>query len=213
MTNEQKARVTVKREHAIYGCAGIIDVYVDGVKLGGVANASKASFEIEAGKHCFESRFMGFETTDRTPFEIQAGEHIEICLRFYGSVLLATIFPFLYLTKKYRKFAVVINKCCGDKMMSQEKPAFETGGDKMMCQEKPAFETGGDKMMNQEKPAFETSIFIVLLVVTFFIPVIGIVVGAMNLKSPERNVQSCILLSAGLLAALYNMGTLLAYLG
>ena len=40
--SEQKARVTVKREHSFYSCAVIFGVYIDGAKVGSVANGGES---------------------------------------------------------------------------------------------------------------------------------------------------------------------------
>lgn len=57
--------------------------------------------------------------------------------------------------------------------------------------------------MNQEKPPFKTGAFIFLLIGTYFIPLIGIIVGAMNMKSPNRNGQSCALVGFGVIMFLW----------
>ncbi|MBP3557632.1 MAG: hypothetical protein J6K20_08030 [Thermoguttaceae bacterium] len=67
--------------------------------------------------------------------------------------------------------------------------------------------------MSDYKPAFETSVFVILLIATFFIPIIGIVMGAMNLKYPERNGQSVGLLSLGVIMALANFGVIMGAMG
>ena len=57
-------------------------------------------------------------------------------------------------------------------------------------------------MSNEEdKQPFETSVFITMLIATFFIPIVGIVMGAMNVKSPNRNGQSCMLMTWGFASA------------
>ena len=57
--------------------------------------------------------------------------------------------------------------------------------------------------MNQEKPPFKAGSFILLLVATFFIPLIGIIVGAINIKSPNRNGQSGALMGLGIIMFLW----------
>lgn len=66
---------------------------------------------------------------------------------------------------------------------------------------------------NNDKPAFETSVFVILLIATFFIPIVGIIMGAMNLKYQERNGQSCGLLSLGIIMAVINFGLLSGVIG
>ena len=56
-------------------------------------------------------------------------------------------------------------------------------------------------------------VFVILLIATFFIPIIGIVMGAMNLKYPERNGQSVGLLSLGVIMALANFGVIMGAMG
>ncbi|MBQ2789169.1 MAG: hypothetical protein IJE97_05985 [Thermoguttaceae bacterium] len=117
--NGQKARVTVKREHSLYSCAVIFGVYVDGMKVGSVANGGEATFEIEPGKHTLECKesFMGRLVADGAPFEIQAGERLEFCLRCSGFVLMTFLglIPLAWLSSGFRKryfrrFTLSVNK-------------------------------------------------------------------------------------------------------
>lgn len=62
--------------------------------------------------------------------------------------------------------------------------------------------------MNQEKPSFKAGSFILLLVATFFIPFIGIIVGAINIKSPNRKEQSGALMGLGIIMFLWCIGEL-----
>lgn len=113
--NGQKARVTVKREHSLYSCAVIFGVCVDGMKVGSVANGGEATFEIEPGKHTLECKesFMGRLVADGAPFEIQAGERLEFCLRCSGfifatflmtmTVMIPLLWP-LWLFSGFRKY-------------------------------------------------------------------------------------------------------------
>ncbi len=57
--------------------------------------------------------------------------------------------------------------------------------------------------MNQEKPSFKAGSFILLLVATCFIPLIGIIVGAINIKSPNRKGQSGALMGLGIIMFLW----------
>lgn len=63
--------------------------------------------------------------------------------------------------------------------------------------------------MNQnDKQPLDASVFIVLLVVTFFVPIVGIIIGAINIQSPNRNGQACALVGLGSIMILVNLGFL-----
>ena len=53
-------------------------------------------------------------------------------------------------------------------------------------------------MSNEQKPAFDGGMMTLLILGTIFIPLVGIIAGLLNLKYPERNGQSQLLLGIGI---------------
>lgn len=64
--------------------------------------------------------------------------------------------------------------------------------------------------MSEEKPSCDVGIFVLLIVATLFIPLVGLIVGSMNLKYPERNGQSILLIVIGIIMMLFNLHFLLS---
>lgn len=59
-------------------------------------------------------------------------------------------------------------------------------------------------MSNEQKPAFDGGVMTLLIIGTLLIPLVGLIAGAMNLKYPERNGQSQLLLGIGIVMMAIN---------
>lgn len=74
--------------------------------------------------------------------------------------------------------------------------------------ERPAVAAPGSGVGGASEQPFTTGTFVVLIIATVIIPLIGIVVGALNMSKPQRKKQSQILLGVGVaIVVLYVLAT------